>query len=181
MHPFIQQIINLYEAEGHRTYGEGINQTEHGVQCAELALRAGESAELVTAALLHDVGHLIASTDIAFGNYKHDTIGAEYLASSFPPAVTEPIRLHAVAKRYLCAVEKGYLGGLTAASLDSLQHQGGLMNKEEQKAFFKEEYVEDAIKLRRWDDEGKVEELSHKTVAHYLDYMNAALSSETMA
>lgn len=181
MHPFIQQIIDLYEAEGHHTYGEGINQTEHGVQCAELALRAGESAELVTAALLHDVGHLMATTDIAFGNYKHDSIGAEYLAPYFPPSVTEPIRLHAEAKRYLCAVEKGYLEGLSAASLDSLHHQGGLMNEEEQQAFLQEEYAEDAIKLRRWDDEGKVEELSNKTVAHYLDSMNAAITAEATA
>jgi len=181
MHPFILQLIELYDAEGHHTYGEGINQAEHGVQCAELALRAGETAEMVTAALLHDVGHLMATTDIAFGNYKHDSIGAEYLAPYFPPPVTEPIRQHAEAKRYLCAVEKGYLEGLSAASMDSLHCQGGLMNEEEQKAFLKEEYAEDAIKLRRWDDEGKVEELSHKTVAHYQAYMNAALSSEATA
>jgi len=181
MHPFIQQIINLFESEGHHTYGEGINQTEHGVQCAELAIRDGESSELVVSALLHDIGHLMATTDIAFGNYKHDSIGAEYLAPHFPPEVTEPIRLHAEAKRYLCAVEKGYLEDLSPASLDSLHHQGGLMNEAEQQAFLQEPYAQDAIKLRRWDDEGKVEELSNKTVAHYLDHMNAALTSTATA
>mgnify|MGYP000439000778 CR=1 FL=1 len=178
MHPFIQQLIELYDAEGYNTYGEGINQIEHGVQCAELALRAGESAELITSALLHDVGHLMAATDIAFGNYKHDTIGAEFLAPHFPPAVTEPIRLHAQAKRFLCAVEKGYLEDLSAASLDSLHHQGGLMTEEEQQDFLNEPYADDALKLRRWDDEGKVEELSNKGVADYLEYMTQALTSQ---
>ena len=181
MHPFIQQLIDLYDAEGHHTYGEGINQIEHAVQCAELAKRQGESAELITAALLHDVGHLMATTDIAFGNYKHDSIGAEYLAPHFPAAVTEPIRLHAEAKRYLCAVEKGYLEDLSEASLDSLHHQGGLMNEEEQAEFLKEAFAEDAIKLRRWDDEGKDEELTNKQIAHYLNAMNAALTSPATA
>ncbi len=181
MHPFIQQIIELFDAEGHHTYGEGINQTEHAVQCAELAIRDGGSAELITSALLHDIGHLMATTDIAFGNYKHDSIGADFLAPYFPAEVTEPIRLHAQAKRYLCAVEPGYLEDLSAASLDSLHHQGGLMNEEEQQAFRQERFFEDAIKLRRWDDEGKDLELSKQQVIAYLDQMNAALTPQTTA
>ena len=128
MHPFIQQIIDLYEAEGHHTYGEGINQTEHGVQCAELALRAGESAELVTAALLHDVGHLMATTDIAFGNYKHDSIGAEYLAPYFPPSVTEPIRLHAEAKALPVCSRKG-LSGRSVAGVSGLSAPPGWLDE----------------------------------------------------
>ncbi|MCV6611633.1 MAG: hypothetical protein OIF55_12740 [Amphritea sp.] len=179
MHPFIQQLIELYDAEGHHTYGEGITQIEHAVQCAELALREGESAQMVTAALLHDVGHLMATTDIAFGNYKHDSIGADYLTPHFPPAVTEPIRLHAQAKRYLCAVEQDYLAGLSDASLDSLQHQGGLMDPVEQEAFLQEPFADAALRLRRWDDEGKVDELSNKQIADYLESMTAALSSVT--
>ena len=68
----LTEIFELSDREGYNTYGEGINQIEHGVQCAELAKRQGASAEMVTAALLHDIGHLLAATDIAFGNYKHD-------------------------------------------------------------------------------------------------------------
>lgn len=177
MAALIQQITALFEAEGHQTYGEDINQTEHAVQCAELALRAGESNELITAALLHDIGHLMAATDIAFGNYKHDSIGADFLAPHFPAEVTEPIRLHAQAKRYLCAVEKGYLEDLSAASLDSLNNQGGLMNTEEQQAFLQLPFAQDAIKLRRWDDEGKDLELSNKPIDHYQAQMLAALSN----
>ena len=178
MHPFIQQIIALFDAEGHHTYGEGINQTEHAVQCAELAIRDGGSPELVTAALLHDIGHLMATTDIAFGNYRHDSIGADFLAPYFPAEVTEPIRLHAQAKRYLCALEPGYLEDLSPASLDSLHHQGGLMDEKEQQAFRQETFFDDAIKLRRWDDEGKDLELSKKQVVDYLEYMNAALTDK---
>ncbi len=174
MHPIVKQITDLFEAEGNQTYGEDITQTEHAVQCAELAVRAGESDALVTAALLHDIGHLLATTDLAYGNYKHDAVGAGFLAEYFSPAVTEPIRLHAQAKRYLCSVEKGYLEGLSAASLDSLHHQGGLMSPEECDAFLAETYVESAIKLRRWDDEGKIQELSMQPFRHYLPQLQAS-------
>ena len=174
MQPIVQQITDLFAAEGNQTYGEDITQTEHAVQCAELAVRAGESDELVTAALLHDIGHLLAATDLAYGNYKHDAVGAEFLADYFSPAVTEPIRLHAQAKRYLCSVEDGYLDGLSAASLDSFHHQGGLMTSEECDAFLAETYSESAIKLRRWDDEGKIQELSLQPFTHYLPQLLAS-------
>lgn len=180
MHLFIQQIASLFDAQGNQTYGEDINQIEHAVQCAELAIIAGESSELVVAALLHDIGHLIAATDLAFGNYKHDVIGAEFLAPYFPKEVTEPIRLHAQAKRYLCAVEDGYLAGLSAASLDSLNNQGGLMSASEQQAFLQDPFAQASIKLRRWDDEGKVQELSQHGIRHYLPYLEAAISTVTI-
>lgn len=177
-HPFIQTLVNLFNDQGNLTYGEDITQIEHAVQCAELAVRAGESDELICAALLHDIGHLMAATDIAFGNYKHDTIGADYLAPYFSKAVTEPIKLHAQAKRYLCTVEKGYFEALSAASVDSLNHQGGLMNEQELEAFAAGEYFEDAIKLRRWDDEGKSLELSKQSIEHYVPHVIAALKPE---
>lgn len=176
-HPVVAQIASLFATEGSQTYGEDITQTEHAVQCAELAVRAGESAEMITAALLHDIGHLLAATDLAFGNYKHDKVGADYLAEYFTPAVTEPIRLHAQAKRYLCAVEDGYLADLSAASLDSLHHQGGLMNEQEQQAFVAGGFAEAAIKLRRWDDEGKIQELSMLPFDHYLPHVQACLQN----
>ncbi len=175
MHPFIQQINQLFIAEGGNSYGEDITQTEHAVQCAELAIIAGESDEMISAALLHDIGHLVATTDIAFGNYKHDAVGADFLSEHFSPAVTEPIRLHAQAKRYLCSVEPGYLEDLSEASLDSFNHQGGLMTEEEQQNFLTEPYAEQAILLRRWDDEGKVQELSQQPFEHYLPCMTSII------
>lgn len=174
-HPFLSTIAELYKDQGNLTYGEDITQIEHAVQCAELAVRAGESDELISAALLHDIGHLMAATDIAFGNYKHDSIGADYLSPYFSKAVTEPIRQHAQAKRYLCSVEEGYLASLSAASLDSLKNQGGLMTEEEQLAFAATPYFVESIRLRRWDDEGKNLELSKLSIEHYSHHLAAAI------
>lgn len=181
LHPFINQINQLFIAEGGQTYGEDINQTEHAVQCAELAVLAGESSAMVTAALLHDIGHLMAATDLAFGNYKHDSIGAEFLSNYFPAEVTEPIRLHAQAKRFLCSTEEGYLADLSAASLDSLHNQGGLMTEQEQQAYLQEPFAQEAIRLRRWDDEGKVLELSSRPFDHYLSHMEAVIFDNSNA
>ncbi len=174
----LTDIFELYDREGYNTYGEGINQIEHGVQCAELAKRQGASDEMVTAALLHDIGHLLAATDIAYGNYKHDAVGADYLAHHFNDSVSEPVRLHAQAKRYLCTVEEGYLQSLSEASLDSLHHQGGLMSDDEAQAFLQRPFADQAIQLRRWDDEGKVEELSSGSVRDYRDQVEAALNEK---
>ncbi|MCL6416939.1 HD domain-containing protein [Aestuariirhabdus sp. Z084] len=177
MNSTIDKIVDLFSVEGNQTYGENITQTEHAVQCAELAARSGAGNELIAAALLHDIGHLLAATDVAFGNYQHDRVGADYLSAYFPPAVTEPIRLHAQAKRYLCSVEEGYLADLSTASLDSFHHQGGLMTEEEQRAFMQQEYAEEAIQLRRWDDEGKIEEMSLQPFAQYRVYLEAAIQT----
>ncbi|EPJ50234.1 MAG: phosphonate degradation operons associated HDIG domain-containing protein [Osedax symbiont Rs2] len=178
MNQLVEKISQLFDEQGAHTYGENITQTEHAVQCAELAVRASESDDLVTAALLHDIGHLLVTTDVAFGNYKHDAVGADYLAGFFPESVTEPIRLHAQAKRYLCSTESSYLTDLSAASLDSLQHQGGLMNEVEQQQFMQQPFARQAIKLRRWDDEGKVDELSKRRFDHYLPYLNNCINSD---
>ena len=181
MHQIVEKISQLFNQQGGHTYGENVTQTEHAVQCAELAVRSNADAELVSAALLHDIGHLLAATDVAFGNYKHDAVGAQYLSEYFPAAVTEPIRLHAQAKRYLCSTEAQYLTDLSAASLDSLQHQGGLMSEAEQLEFMQGPFALQAIKLRRWDDEGKVEELSEKGFEHYLPYLKSSIKPQILS
>ena len=160
MNPVIRQILELYETQGHQHYGEDVSQTEHAVQCAAQAKKSGKSNELITAALLHDIGHLLESAEPSTGNYKHDALGAEYLAPYFPAAVVEPIRLHAQAKRYLCSTKTDYFERLSLASVDSLKHQGGLMSPAEQEKFIANPHAQAAIKLRYWDDEGKDEGLS---------------------
>ncbi len=168
-------IEQLYADMGQNTYGEGITQTEHGVQCAELARRAGENPALITAALLHDIGHLLEEVSAEHGNFRHDKVGAEYLLPLFGPEVAEPVRLHAQAKRYLCTVEEGYLACLSEASVYSLKHQGGLMSEEEVARFQQESHFEAALKLRRWDDEGKDAELASLPFSRYGEFMQAAL------
>ena len=173
----INQIIDLYQHLGEATYGEHITQTEHAVQCAWLAQQAGADAELVSAALLHDIGHLLDAVDGEHGNFKHDSFGARFLARDFGPAVSEPVRLHAQAKRYLCTVEPDYYDCLSPASKFSLEKQGGLMTPAEVQAFQQEPYFESAVALRRWDDQGKDERLSSGEVGGFRDILSTALNT----
>ena len=169
LHPLLAEIEGLFAAHGHETYGEGVTQEEHGLQAAALAEREGAPDALVVAALLHDIGHFLELADDAYGYHKHDRSGGDWLASRFGPEVSEPARLHVAAKRYLCAVDPGYLGTLSAASIHSLGKQGGPMSAAEAAEFARHPHVDAAVRLRRWDDGGKVEGLVMRKVADYRD------------
>lgn len=101
-------------------------------------------------------------------------MGAEWL-SRFGPAVTEPLRLHVTAKRYLCAVDLAYLASLSPASIKSLALQGGPYDADEQAAFEREPFWREAVALRRYDDAGKVAGLETPPLEHYRPYLEAAL------
>ena len=161
----IDEVLSLYEAWGSRKYAEEITQTEHAVQCAHLALAEHSSPSLVLAALLHDIGHLIdlelnAGSEIFDTDTQHEASGSRSLADILPVAVRQPIALHVEAKRWLCAKEHGYLESLSAASLHSLQLQGGPMSEREAIRFESMPGFADAVALRKWDDCGKNVELT---------------------
>jgi gamma-butyrobetaine dioxygenase len=167
----VDAVFALFERWGAHTYDETIPQVEHALQTAALALRAGAREELVAAALLHDVGHLL---DLDAGrvpdgqDLRHEDAGAAWLRErGFPPAVTAPVALHVRAKRYLCAVEPGYASTLSAGSVRSLERQGGRMDDEEAASFARLPGAPDAVALRRWDDAGKVEDLDVADLASY--------------
>jgi phosphonate degradation associated HDIG domain protein len=154
-------IADIFEQRGAEAYaGEAMTVAEHMLQTAALAVAEGAPDSLVAAALLHDIGHLTSD----LGEYspedtedkQHDTFGADMLAGYFPPAVTQCIRLHVAAKRYLCAAESGYTEKLSAASKHSLMLQGGPMSEAEMAEFRRQPFYEDAVRLRRWDDSGKM-------------------------
>ena len=98
---------------------------------------------------------------------RHEVVGADLLAAVLPPSVTEPIRMHVEAKRYLCAVDPTYAAGLSAGSQRSLAAQGGPMTEAEAVAFTTRPGAADAVRLRRWDDAGKVEGLERPPFAAY--------------
>ena len=155
-----ERLRELFEGPGTADYlGEDVSQAQHMLQAAALAESDGAPTELVIAALLHDVGHFtgpLTGDDLMGGtDNRHSDVAAEWLSRWFGPAVTEPIRLHVAAKRYLCAVEPAYLELLSEASRYTLEVQGGPMNPEEVAAFETEPYAEDAVRLRRWDDAAK--------------------------
>ena len=108
---------------------------------------------------------------------NHETVGADYLQVHFPDSVSEPVRLHVTAKRYLCATDPEYFGRLSAASVNSLNVQGGPMDDAEVRAFEANPHHRQAVKLRLYDDDGKVAGLTIKPVTDYRETLESLVSS----
>jgi phosphonate degradation associated HDIG domain protein len=165
----VDAIAELFASEGAADYlGEPVTVAAHLLQAGAQAEAAGAPPALVAAALLHDVGHLrgadadvhaveLSGRELMAGHdNNHGDRGAQWLsAQRFPVSVTEPIRLHVAAKRYLCATEPSYFGQLSEASVYTLSVQGGLMTDAEAREFEHEPHAADAIAVRRWDDQAK--------------------------
>jgi len=167
----VDDVLDLFERWGGEGYDEVVTQTDHALQCAALARRDGADDALVAAALLHDVGHLL---DLAAGgsvregvDVLHEERGRAYLAPHLPDPVTRPIALHVAAKRFLCATEPSYADGLSPGSQRSLLVQGGPMTATESAAFRAAPGADAGVRLRRWDDAGKVLGLHRPSVAFY--------------
>jgi [1-hydroxy-2-(trimethylamino)ethyl]phosphonate dioxygenase len=181
MNGIVDRLLALFATKGTRQYGgERVSQCEHALQCAFLAEREGVPETVVTAALLHDIGHLLheAGEGLALRSIddRHEELGAEYLLGVFGPAVAEPVRLHVAAKRYLCATDPGYLGCLSAASVRSLELQGGAFNPAEAATFRCRPFFEEAVRVRLWDDAAKSPGLATPPIEHYRATLLAASS-----
>ncbi|MDX1930126.1 MAG: HD domain-containing protein [Pirellulaceae bacterium] len=176
----VEEIVNLLESRGDSQYGgEAVTQLEHALQAATLAEREQADAALISAALLHDIGHLLHNLpdhapDDGVDDH-HETSAGNFLRQHFPPAVTEPVRLHVAAKRYLCAVQPGYFEQLSQPSVVSLKLQGGPMSPEEVAVFKRLEFAEDAVRLRKWDDEAKIPEFATPGVRHFERYLRESM------
>jgi phosphonate degradation associated HDIG domain protein len=175
----LDEIRAAFARRGRETYGEGVSQLEHALQCAACAERDGAAPALIAATLLHDIGHLIHDLppDIADQGVdaQHESLGSAWLSRHFGPDVTEPVRLHVAAKRYLATTESGYVDLLSPASIQSLRLQGGPMSMAERVRFAAERFAEDAVQLRRWDDEGKVVGRRTPGLDHFWSYVRASL------
>jgi [1-hydroxy-2-(trimethylamino)ethyl]phosphonate dioxygenase len=168
----VSDILAIYGARGAAAYfGERVSMTEHGLQGAHFAQQQGAAESLVVAALLHDVGHLLEPVPDAIEDWTldahHEESGARWLAQHFDASVSEPVRLHVAAKRYLCATDAGYLARLSPASAHTLRLQGGPMSAREARLFERERFCEAAVRLRRWDDQGKVSGLRTLALSDY--------------
>ena len=170
----LADIEKLFRDHGHIAYaGEGVTQLEHALQSAQRAEEDGGGDELVTAALLHDLGHLLnlqGETPTERGiDDQHQYFAIPFIRALFAPAVVEAIRLHVDAKRALCALEPDYYEALSEDSKRSLTLQGGVFSKPELDAFIAKPFAAAAMRVRRWDDAAKVP--GHRTlpIEHYLE------------
>jgi phosphonate degradation associated HDIG domain protein len=179
----IDAITRLYLEKGGRAYeGEGITQLEHALQSAQLAERDGAPPQLICAALLHDLGHLLndrGETPTLRGiDDLHQYAALPFLRPLFPEAVLAPIRLHVDAKRYLCATRPEYHGRLSEDSKRSLQLQGGVFSAAEAEAFIRQPYAKEAVSVRLWDDAAKVAGAPTPQLAHYEGFLRGACLSK---
>ncbi|HMQ59431.1 MAG TPA: HD domain-containing protein [Flavilitoribacter sp.] len=176
----VQHLFDFMRTHGSKYYEEEVTQMEHALQTAYLARAEASDPSSTAAALLHDLGHFLAdSLDRPINPTKvddlHENLAADFLRDFFPPEVTEPIRLHVDAKRYLCSVDTGYYGSLSEASKKSFHLQGGRMNDEEISAFEQNPYYRLAVRLRIWDDKAKEVGKDIPELEHYAQEVAAAL------
>ena len=173
----INEIELLFARHGARQYsGEPVTQLEHALQTAHLAEQSGADDALVTACLLHDLGHLLNDQGRGFDDTPslrgiddtHQYFALPFLRGLFPDAVLDAIKLHVDAKRYLCQANAGYHAKLSEDSKRSLALQGGVFSAEQAAAFLGQSGARDAVMLRQWDDLAKQAELGTPSLAHFL-------------
>ncbi len=182
-------IEDVFLRRGAREYlGEPVTVAEHMLQAAHLAEQRGEDEAIVVAALLHDIGHLTGpQPGIGGGGFAmddiedrhHEVAGARLLEPFFPPIVTDCVRWHVAAKRYLCASEPDYRATLSPASIRSLALQGGPMTAEEMAAFAARPDVAAIVTVRRLDDAAKVPGLDTPLFAHYRPLLHRSRAAGT--
>ena len=157
------EIFALYGKHGAEDYiGEPVSQLEHMSQSAILAAQQGFDEEVILAAFFHDIGHFLSSTQTqsmdGYGVMSHEKVGADYLRSKgFPERVAKLVESHVQAKRYLTFKNPEYYQQLSEASKRTLEFQGGRMSEAEAQAFEKDELFELSIRMRKWDELAKEE------------------------
>ena len=177
----LSQVTELLQSHGQNQYGmEAVSQLEHALQCADLAEKAGETPETISAALLHDLGHMLAAERegmVEIDTRKddlHQFVALPFLRGLFSEAVLEPIRMHVDAKRYLCLIDSGYWEALSPASKHSLVQQGGIFTESEATAFMQQPFAGEAVRLRRYDDLAKTPLKVVPSLSHFEFYLKQA-------
>ncbi len=169
----IDDIEALFLAKGHEQYsGEPVTQLQHAKQAAALAEAEDADDELVTAALLHDLGHLVqdlgATPTLRGVDDLHQFIAIPFLRGLFGARVLGAVQGHVDAKRWLCATRPGYLEALSADSQRSLVLQGGVFDAVQAAAFIARPGAQEAVRLRLWDDQAKSATMATPPLAHFI-------------
>ena len=181
----IDRLFEILEVEGKARYGmEEINQLDHALQCAAQAERESAAPALITAALLHDIGHLVHKLGIAAErgiDDRHEALGETFLRRMFNDDVILPVALHVDAKRYLCTAEPGYFNRLSEASVRSLELQGGPFSENEALDFIDRPGGEAAVRLRRWDEDAKIKGKRTPPLGHFRQYAESCIKPDAIA
>ncbi|MGI9410172.1 MAG: (R)-1-hydroxy-2-trimethylaminoethylphosphonate oxygenase [Hyphomicrobiaceae bacterium] len=168
----VEFLADIFERRGDEEYlGEPVTMAEHMLQGATLAEQAGQDEVIIVAALLHDIGHFTSE----FGTFSmddtkdryHEEAGAAILQQFFPSVVTDCVRYHVAAKRYLCATRPDYFKRLSQASVHSLELQGGPMDDEEVDEFEKNPNLDQIIRVRYLDEAGKRADMTTPPFSHF--------------
>lgn len=179
-------IADIIERRGSDSYlGEEVTMSQHMLQTAHNAEAAHADDELIAAALLHDIGHYTSEFPSHAAKQgidnRHEAAGARIVAPYFPERVTECVRYHVPAKRYLCAVDDTYFGQLSDASVLSLKLQGGPMTTDEVSEFEKHPHLDAIVQVRRWDDAGKVRGATTREFNDYRPLLQRVVDSRKEA
>ncbi len=182
----VEFIADIFERRGAESYlGEAVTMSQHMLQGAVLAERDGAPEELIAAALLHDIGHYTSEFGtLSLGDVRdnyHEEAGAAVLEPFFPPVITECVRLHVPAKRYLCATDPGYYDKLSEASKHTLSLQGGPMSAAEVAEFATNPFHREAVKVRIWDDGGKDPAMTTPPFRHYVPLLQRVVDGHKAA
>ena len=151
----VEEIILSFTNNKFLYIGEGLTMSEHMIQTAMLAKKKC-SDDLICSSLLHDYGYFVLDDPNKLVGYhidgNHEAVGANYL------------------KKYL-ARDKKYFDDLSEASKTSLKLQGGVMSDIETEQFKKNKNYENAIKLRRFDEGAKKQNIKIKDIKDYKELL----------
>ena len=177
-------IGSIFEKRGDEEYlGEPVTMGQHMLQGATMAEKSRESDEIIIGTLLHDIGHFTSE----FGTFSiedtedryHEDAGAAVLEQFFPKIITDCCRHHVAAKRYLCATDPEYFQKLSTASIHSLNLQGGPMSEAELKDFEKNPNLKKILKVRLYDDAGKIPDMITPSFWHFAPLVQKMVDSHS--
>ena len=177
-------IGSIFEKRGDEEYlGEPVTMGQHMLQGATIAEKSREPDEIIIGTLLHDIGHFTSE----FGTFSmedtedryHEDAGAAVLEQFFPKIITDCCRHHVAAKRYLCATDPEYFQKLSTASIHSLNLQGGPMSEAELKDFEKNPNLKKILKVRLYDDAGKIPDMITPSFWHFAPLVQKMVDSHS--